>query len=183
MTVIYLTEYNCKCYAVTFENNGCVKVQMIEDVSSDETNILRVKPLRTILGKSESCRMTEMSGAYDKSEFNGNTILHKMNEKNVKQRYMYIGGDMICSSITHDNVYKYISNMGNNSTPYSIAIDDENSYFLTPHFKFITGEKNNYNELLKTKEGSVDPLDYHVSNCAKNSFEKLRKNKVHSNYD
>ena len=27
MTVIYVTEYKCECYAVTFEKNGWIKVQ------------------------------------------------------------------------------------------------------------------------------------------------------------
>ena len=34
MTALYLLEYNCNGYGVTFENNGCVKVQMIEDISN-----------------------------------------------------------------------------------------------------------------------------------------------------
>ena len=81
MTIIYLTEYNCKCYGVTFENNGCVKVQKIRDISNYETNILRVKPLKPFLGKSDFCGMTEMSGAFDKTEFDGNTILLKRSGK------------------------------------------------------------------------------------------------------
>ena len=57
-----------------------------------------------------------MSGAFDKSVFDGNTILLKISEENGKHRYVYIGGDMICSFLTSDNIYKYISNMGNNLT-------------------------------------------------------------------
>ena len=33
MTVIYITENNCKCSAITFQNNGFVQVQQFEDVS------------------------------------------------------------------------------------------------------------------------------------------------------
>ena len=36
MTIIYLTEYNTKCYAVTFQNEGWIKVQKIKDVSNDK---------------------------------------------------------------------------------------------------------------------------------------------------
>ena len=36
MTVIYITEDNCECYAVTFQNNGFVKVQKFEDDSEIE---------------------------------------------------------------------------------------------------------------------------------------------------
>ena len=90
---------------------------------------------------------------------------------------------MICSFLSDDVNYKYISNMGNNLIPYSIAIGEENIYFLTPDFKFIKREKNNDNELLKTNKDNVDPFNYHISNCGKHSFEKLRENEIHSNYD
>ena len=55
--------------------------------------------------------------------------------------------------------------MGNNLTPYSIAVGDENIYFLTPQFKFIKREKIIDNELLKTNKSSIDPFEYLVSNC------------------
>ena len=44
-------------------------------------------------------------------------------------------------------------------------------------------EKINDDELLKSNGNSVDPFDYHISNCGKYSFEKLRNYKIHSNYD
>ena len=37
------------------------------------------------------------------------------------------------------------------------------------------------NELLKRKKSSVGPFDYHVSNCGKYPFEKLRNYKIDSN--
>ena len=52
MTDIYLTEHNTRCYGVTFENIGYVKVQKFKDISNDENNIFCVKPLETILGNS-----------------------------------------------------------------------------------------------------------------------------------
>ena len=129
MTVIYLTKYNYRRYAVTFENNDCVRVQKIGDIPQYEKNILCVKPLKMILGKSETCRMTEVSGAYDKEKDDGKTILPKISEESDKRRWVYIGGDKVCSILTNDDIYKYISNMGNNLTPYSIAIGDEYIYF------------------------------------------------------
>ena len=33
MTIIYVTEYNTKCYAVTFQNKGWIKVQKFQDGS------------------------------------------------------------------------------------------------------------------------------------------------------
>ena len=68
--------------------------------------------------------------------FDGNTILLKINEENDKHRYVYIEGNMFCTFLTNDKIYKYVSNMGNNPIPKSIAIGMENIYFLTPYFKF-----------------------------------------------
>ena len=56
-------------------------------------------------------------------------------------------------------------------TPYSIAIDDENIYFLTPHFKFIRRDKIDYDDLLSRTENSVETYDYQLSNCGKGSLE------------
>ena len=77
MTSIYLTECNTKSYGVTFQMNGWIKGQKIEVISDDEKNIYCVKPLETISGKSESCMITAMSGAFDKPVFHGNTIFFK----------------------------------------------------------------------------------------------------------
>ena len=84
--------------------------------------------------------MTEFSGAGDKEVFNGITILLGIGKENNKHRYVFIGGDMVCSFLTNDRIYKYISNMGNNITPCSIAIGWENIYYLTPYFIFIQKE-------------------------------------------
>ena len=45
-----------------------------------------------------------MSGALDKSMFDGNTTLLEISEKNDKHRYLFIGGDIICSFLTNDNI-------------------------------------------------------------------------------
>ena len=122
MTIIYVTENNCQRYAVTLQNKGWIKVQKFEDVSGDENIIYQGNPMEIFLGKSQLCDMTLFSGSEDKEVFDGNTILLKISEENNKTRYVYIGGDMLCSFLTDDRIYKYISNMGNNLTPYSIAI-------------------------------------------------------------
>ena len=126
MTVVYLTEYNTRCYIVSFRNNGYIKVQKIGDMTNDENNIFCVKPLEIFLGKSQICDMTLMSSTLDKTVYDGNTILLKIGEENDKYRFIYIGGDMIFSFLTNDKIYKYISNKGNNLTPYSIGLVDGN---------------------------------------------------------
>ena len=130
MTVIYITDNTTRCYIVSFQNVGFVKVQKLGDKSNDENNFFCVMPLRTFENKGEVFDMTTMSGALDRSIYNGNTILLKIGEENDRNRYVYIGGDLICSFLTNDNIYKYISNMGINLAQYSFAIGDENIYFL-----------------------------------------------------
>ena len=95
-------------------------------MSDDENNIFFVKTLEIFLGKSQLCDISLMSVALDKSVFDGDTILLKMSEEIEKHRYVYVGGGVICSFLTSDNIYKNISNLGNNLTPYSIAVGHEN---------------------------------------------------------
>ena len=172
MTVIYITEKNCKCYAVTFQNNEWVKIQKLEDESLDENFIYTVNPMETFLGKSQSCNMTALSGAFDKTCFDGNTILLKVDIENGKNKYVYVGGDMVCSFMTSDNIYKYVSNMGNNLSPYSVATGSENYYLLAPNFSFIKKDKIDYDAILKGIYVPDSDLP----------FEKLELCKIQSNY-
>ena len=175
MTVIYITENICKCYAVTFENRGWVKVQKFEDESLDENIIYTVNPMKTFLGKSQRCTMTALSGAFDKGCFDGNTVLLKVGIEDGKNKYVYIGGDMVCSFMTSDNIYEYISNKGNNLTPYSVAIGEEIYYLLAPNFSFIKKDKIDCNTLLNGI--------YDLESDLKESFKEIELYKIHSNYD
>ena len=103
MTTIYVTENKTKCYGVTFQNKCYVKVQRFGDISSDENTTFCVKPMRIVLGKNQVCNMTMFSGAFDKKGFDGNTILLKLSEENLKNKYVYIGCEMVCSLLTGDN--------------------------------------------------------------------------------
>ena len=60
--------------------------------------------LRTILGKSELCEITILSGAYDKKTFDGNTILLKISQENDKHRWVYVGGYKVWSFPTDDDI-------------------------------------------------------------------------------
>ena len=172
MTIIYVTEINCECYGVTYTNKGWIKVQRFEDVSEDKNIIYKINPMETCSGKSQLCDVTEFSGARDKELIDGNTILLKIGEENIKHRFVYIGGDLICSFLTNDRIYKYISNMSNNLSPCSIAIGYENIYYLKPYFGFIKKENLDENDFDKL-------FDYHnISKC-----QKLRLYTIHSNYD
>ena len=175
MTIIYITENNCESYAVTFQNKGRIKVQKFEDISEDKNIIYTVNPLERFLGKSQSCSMTAFSGAFNKKCFDGNTILLKLGIENGKNKYVYIGGDMVCSFLTNDRIYEYFSNMGNNLSPYSVATGEENYYLLAPNFSFIKKDKIDYDTLL---DGIYVP-----DSDLKESFEKMELNKIHSNYN
>ena len=168
---------------VSFQKNGFIRVQKFGDISNDENKIFCVIPLRTYFYKSEVCDMTTLSVYFDKSIYDGNTFLIKISEQIDRHRGVYIGGDMIFSFLTNDKVYKYISNVGNNLTPYSLAIGEENIYFLTPHFIFIKRKNINDNELLKSNGNSVDPFEYHKLNCSDDLLKQLRKYEIHSNYN
>ena len=150
-------------------------MQKLKDVSEDKNIIYKVNPMEIFLGKSQLCDMTEFSGAKDKNVLDGNTILLKVSEENNKHRYVYIGVDMVCSFLTKHRIYKYISNMGNNLSPYSIGTGEENYYLLAPNFKFIKTDKIDYDTIL---DGIYVP-----DSDLKESFEALELYKNHSNYD
>ena len=169
MTIIYITESNNKCIAVTFKNNGIVKVQNFRDVS-DDNNIYQVNPIETFIGKSQLCNMTDFSGAEDREIFNGNTYLLEIGKENNRYRYVYIGRDKVCSFLTSDKIYKHISNMGNNLSPYSLAIGYENIYYLTPYFR------NN-------KKENIDDIDKIFDDSNISDYQKLKTYKIYSNYD
>ena len=80
---------------------------------------------------------------------------------------------MVCSFMTSDNIYEYISNMGNNLCPYSVATGEENYYLFAPNFEFIKKDKIDYDTIL---DGKNVP-------DSKESFEELELCKMHSNYD
>ena len=52
MTIIYITENNTKCYAVTSQKNGWIKVQKIIDVGDDKNFIYGVNPMQIFIDKS-----------------------------------------------------------------------------------------------------------------------------------
>ena len=175
MTIISITENNCECYAVTLQNRGCVKVQKFKDGCVDENIIYTVNPMEIFLGKSKVCAMTALSWASDKKCFDGNTILLKVGIENGKNKYVYIGSDMVCSFMTSDNIYEYVSNMGNKLSPYSVATGEKNYCLLAPNFASIEKNKIDYDTILD---------GIHVPDSdLKESFEELELCKFHSNYD
>ena len=175
MTIINITEKTCICYAVTYQNKGWFKVQKFEDGSLDKNIIYTVNPMETFLGRSESCNMTAITGAFDKRCIEGITILFKVGIENGKHKNVYTGGDMVCSFMTSDNIYEYVSNMGNNLCPYSVATGEKNYYLLAPNFKFFKKDMIDYKTILN---GIYVP-----DSDLKESFEELELCEIHSNYN
>ena len=62
-------------------------------------------------------------------------------------------------------------------------VGHENVYFLTPHFEFLSREKVNDNELLKTIKIVLVHLIIMFQIVEKKSLKKFRKYKIHSTYD
>ena len=167
MTIIFVAENNINCLAVIFKNNGLVRVQKFQDVSDDINIIYEVNPINAFFGKSQLCNMTEFSGAEDKEVLNGNTILLEIARENDKNKYVYIGGDKVCSFLTNDKIYKYISNMGNNLCPYSIAFGWENIYYISPYFIYIN-----------KKYIDVDDIDKLFDNSNVSNYKQIKTHKI-----
>ena len=76
------------------------------------------------------------------------------------------------SFTTIDKIYEYLSNLGNNLCPYSVAKGEENYYLLAPNFKFIKKDKIDYDTILDR-----------LYPCEGEYFKELELCKINSNYD
>ena len=130
----------------------------------------------TFISKSKACPMTEISGAGDKIDFHGNTLLL---ECEIIE-YVYISGLEIFQFKKDDKIIHYISRMGNNMIPYTFAKRDKNTYFLLSHYKFIENDKIEEGSLLNAANGSSDPFDYHFGKCGVDSFKTLEHSEIHT---
>ena len=95
------------------------------------------KQKNIFIGKAKICAMTEFSEALNISNFDGNTILLEC-ENN---KYIYISGPEIFEFRTDAKIQDYISLMGNNLIPYTFAVGEKYTYFISIHYKFIENHK------------------------------------------
>ena len=73
--------------------------------------------------------------------------------------------------------------MGNNMIPYTFAIGEKHTYFISTHYKFIGNDKIvEEGTFLNTTSGNLDPFDYHLQKCGENSFKTLEHTQIHSFY-
>ena len=91
-----------------------------------EKLFLVLKPSEKIVGKSRMCRITEMSGACDNSDFDGKT---KLVGSDVKG-FIFISGFEIINFKTEDKMIEYISLLSNNLIPTAIAMREKNIFLI-----------------------------------------------------
>ena len=126
------------------------------------------------IGKSKVCEMTEVSGAGDSSEFDGNTVLLECGDN----EYVYISGFGSSKFKTDDKIIDYISLMGNNMSIYTFAIGEKCTYFISTNYKYIENDKIEEGTLLNATNNSLDPFDYHIGKCSVDSFKALEHTRI-----
>ena len=132
---IFKIQYNYQSkYLVIIDGN--VYVYKYEKCKFDQP-FLPFQAKNIFIGKSKVCPMTKFSETEDKEEFNGNTFLLEC-ENN---EYVYISGLEIFKFKTDDKIIDYISVIGNNMIPYTFAVGEKYTYFLSSHYKFIENDK------------------------------------------
>jgi hypothetical protein len=142
----YYTHSNgSRPYKVEIINNSLVRVY------KSDICILNLKPQQIFIGKSEKNIMTEYSGGYG-NEFDGNTILVKMNNTT----YIYIGCKMFSFTVNNP-IVSYHSPVGNNDVPYPYAIDSEKKYYLMIEDVVLKNSKELENFLINNN----DPYEYY----------------------
>ena len=72
--------------------------------------------------------------------------------------------------------------MGNNMIPYTFAVGEKYTYFLSSHHKYIENDKIEERSLLNATNNSLDPYDYHVETCVKDSFKTIERSQIHTFY-
>jgi hypothetical protein len=100
-------------------------------------------------------------------EYDGNTILIKINDKN----YIYIGNYDCYHFITNESIKKYYSSIGSNDVPYPVAISEKYVYF--PVEKTYV-DKKLFKENSKESEYTNDYYEY----IKKKDINKIKNVKI-----
>ena len=113
--------------------NGDVYLYKHEKCKFDQP-FLSFHAKKFFIGKSEVCQMTEFSGVGDNnSDCDGKTFSLESEDN----EYVYISGLEMFQFKTAYKFIDYISLMGNNMSPYTFAIGEKYTYFLSTHCKLI----------------------------------------------
>ena len=175
---IYMIQHNWQSkYLVVINENTHVSVYKYEKCKFDAP-FVSFQAKNIFIGKSKICVMTENSGALNKSEFDGNTILLECEDN----KYVYISGLEIFEFRTDDKIIDYISLMGNNMVPYTFGVGEKYSYFISDLYNFIENDKIEEGSLLNRTNDNLDPYYYHLEKCGADSFKTLEKSQIHTFY-
>ena len=141
---IFMIQFNYQSkYLVIIDGN--VYLYKYENCKFDQP-FLSFEPKHIFIGKSKVCPMTKFSGAGDKIDFDGITLLLECGGN----EYVYFSGLEIFKFKTDDKFIDYISLMGNNFIPYAIIIGEKYIYFIAHHYKFIEKDKIEEGTLLNS---------------------------------
>ena len=121
--------------------------------------------------------MTEFSGANDKSDFDGNTLLLECQNN----EYIFISGSEISKFDTDNKIRDDISLMRNKMCPHAIMAG-ACTYFIDHHYKFIENDKTEEGTLLNTTNNNLGPFLYHLAKWGKDSFKVLEHTQIHTFY-
>ena len=123
----FMIQYNCRSrYLVVIY--GDVYIYKYEKCKFDQP-FLSFRAKYFFNCRSKVCEMTNISGACDISDFDGNTFLLECDDsENVS-----ICGLKIFKFKTHDKIVDYMSLMGNIMCPYTFAVGEKNAYFISTH--------------------------------------------------
>ena len=122
--------------------------------------------------------MTKFSGANDSSDLDGITILLECEDN----EYVFISGCENNRFETDDKVIDYISLMGNNMCPSTIAVGEKNTYFISDLYKFIENEKIDEGTFLNATNDNLNPFLHHLGKCGADSFKTIEHSEIHSFY-
>ena len=72
--------------------------------------------------------------------------------------------------------------MGKNMIPYTFAIGEKYTCFISIRYKFIEKGKNEEGTLINTTNDNLDQFNYHLEKCGENSFKTLEHTQILSFY-
>ena len=72
--------------------------------------------------------------------------------------------------------------MGIKMVPYTFAIGEKYTYFISTRYKFIENYKFEEGTLLNATNDSSDPFVYHLGKCGVDSFKTFEHGQVHTFY-
>ena len=116
----------CSRYLVTIDNKQS-RVNLYENERSKfEEVFLLLKACKRFVGKSRTCRMTEMSGVCDSSDFDLKTFLIGSDDN----EYILISAVEIIKFSTEDKILGFLFLMGDDMTPTAIFNEEKYKYFI-----------------------------------------------------